>query len=103
MILSDVPSLETALALSALPFRPVTLGFLLPAFRPEGLYLRNAKHTLRRTWRLYVSRSYAVIPKGGIYLGQAGLIQRTLQSQVCHFYTGQYGIVSIGADLPFLP
>jgi len=46
MLPSDAPSLETALALLALPFRPVTAGVLLPALPPEGRRLRHARRTL---------------------------------------------------------
>jgi hypothetical protein len=45
MLPPDGPFLEPALALSALPFRPVTAGVLLPAFPPEGRRLRHARRT----------------------------------------------------------
>jgi len=37
--------LMPALALLALPFRPVTVGVLLPALSPEGQRMRHARHT----------------------------------------------------------
>ena len=45
MLPSDGPFLVPALALLALPFRPVTAGVLLPAFPPEGRRLRYARRT----------------------------------------------------------
>ncbi len=45
MLPSDGPFLEPALALSALPFRPVTAGVLLPVSPPEGRRLRHARRT----------------------------------------------------------
>jgi len=43
MLPPDGPFLEPALALLALPFRPVTAGVLLPAYSPEGRRLRHAR------------------------------------------------------------
>jgi len=46
MLPSDAPFLETALALLALPFRPVTAGvLLLPALLPEARPMRHARRT----------------------------------------------------------
>ncbi len=49
MLPSDAPFLETALALLALLFRPVTASVLLPASPLEGRRLRHARRTSTTT------------------------------------------------------